>query len=52
MCLYEMDHLSHSHIKSLFLTQNYQEEEMYKISINEDGRFRIITVNDMVPVFA
>lgn len=46
-----MDHLSHIHTKYLFLTQNYSENGLYQVIVNEGGRFKLVSVNDLVPVF-
>jgi hypothetical protein len=35
----------------LFLTQDYSSNGLYKIILNEDGRHRLVTVDDLVPVY-
>lgn len=35
----------------MFLNQDYAEDGLYEIIVNDDGRFRTIIVDDEVPVF-
>ena len=34
----------------MFITQDFSENGLYKVILNEDGRYRLVTVDDMIPV--
>ena len=39
------------HYKSMFITQDFQEDGRYELVVNTDGRFEHLAVDDYVPVY-
>ena len=42
--------MSHAHLRSFFITQDWSQDGIYHLVVNSEGRLKVVTVNDMVLV--
>ena len=49
--LTEINLMTPMHYKGLFITQDYQDNGLYHIIFNKDGRFETDVVDDFIPVY-
>jgi hypothetical protein len=50
-CISELPVLPVAEYKSLFITQEFQENGKYIVAINVNGRFELIAVDDRIPIY-